>query len=255
MTRQQPMKIVKRPPGLRGFTLIELLVVVSIIALLVSILLPALGKAREQAKTVVCSSRLQQSGVGFAAYAADYGFLPCPGEWRDVNGDGTLDGFVVWQFHLQPYIPGGRGGRTYEIVHCPSVPLEIAGPQVPEGSSTYSFGMNILLNAKNSPTSEANLKMLRNPGRIRLPGEAILVADTIAKDRGVNWVHPYGAFTLMSENYPVSSYATQGEQDLRHNNKRACNTLYVDSHVSSGVLPYSDDISDPDGNPMAWRAD
>ena len=55
----------------RGFTLIELLVVVSIIALLVSILLPALGKAREQAKGVVCRTRLSQLGLGYHSYATE----------------------------------------------------------------------------------------------------------------------------------------------------------------------------------------
>jgi prepilin-type N-terminal cleavage/methylation domain-containing protein/prepilin-type processing-associated H-X9-DG protein len=55
-----------------GFTLIELLVVVSIIALLVSILMPALAKAREQAKKVVCSSAIHGMGNTFTQYAVDY---------------------------------------------------------------------------------------------------------------------------------------------------------------------------------------
>ncbi|MBN2210350.1 MAG: type II secretion system protein [Sedimentisphaerales bacterium] len=55
----------------RGFTLIELLVVVSIIALLVSILLPALNRAREQAKRTKCATQLHEIGVGIASYAAD----------------------------------------------------------------------------------------------------------------------------------------------------------------------------------------
>lgn len=56
----------------RGFTLIELLVVIAIIALLVGILLPALGKARESARNVVSLMNLQQCGVLQASYAADY---------------------------------------------------------------------------------------------------------------------------------------------------------------------------------------
>jgi prepilin-type N-terminal cleavage/methylation domain-containing protein/prepilin-type processing-associated H-X9-DG protein len=56
----------------RGFTLIELLVVVSIIALLVSILLPALNKAREQARRTICGSNFHHVGVINQLYAADF---------------------------------------------------------------------------------------------------------------------------------------------------------------------------------------
>ena len=55
-----------------GFTLIELLVVISIIALLISILMPALGKAREQAKRVVCASHLHQFALMASQYALDH---------------------------------------------------------------------------------------------------------------------------------------------------------------------------------------
>ena len=55
----------------RGFTLIELLVVVAIIALLVAILLPALAKAREQARCSRCLSNLKQRGTGITMYTFD----------------------------------------------------------------------------------------------------------------------------------------------------------------------------------------
>ena len=55
-----------------GFTLIELLVVVAIIALLISILLPSLARARDQAKKTACASNLHQMGIGFNTYATEY---------------------------------------------------------------------------------------------------------------------------------------------------------------------------------------
>jgi len=59
-----------------GFTLIELLVVVAIIALLISILLPSLSKARAQARTTVCASRISQLAKGMLIYTEDYGESP-----------------------------------------------------------------------------------------------------------------------------------------------------------------------------------
>ena len=55
-----------------GFTLIELLVVISIVALLIAILLPALGQARKAAYTSKCMSNLKQISIGFVMYMTDF---------------------------------------------------------------------------------------------------------------------------------------------------------------------------------------
>lgn len=71
-----------------GFTLVELLVVVGIISVLMAILLPALSRAREQARNVKCLSNLRQIGAAFAAYAVENKGYICPGEYYNPAASG-----------------------------------------------------------------------------------------------------------------------------------------------------------------------
>jgi prepilin-type N-terminal cleavage/methylation domain-containing protein/prepilin-type processing-associated H-X9-DG protein len=95
-----------------AFTLIELLVVIAIIALLMSILMPALSKAKDQAKAVLCRSNLRQIGLAAVLYADDNdNFVPRNGGY--------------WIRVFMPYL-GEEGQvsnyRLVKIYNCPSYP-------------------------------------------------------------------------------------------------------------------------------------
>src|SRR5687768_13784070 len=101
------------PSHRRGFTLVELLVVIGIIALLISILMPALSAARAQANQLSCSANLRSIGQIAHMYAGDNkGMIP-----RDYYYDGQyVGGHILWAEAFLPYVNKSYRDKTNKNV-------------------------------------------------------------------------------------------------------------------------------------------
>ena len=132
-----------------GIHLVELLVVIGIIALLISILLPSLGRPKQSANRIKCLSNLRQLGLGFQMYAtANRGRFP----FDAVTGQALYADWIFWQ---ETAVPGRKkadlqesmiaialGGARADLFRCPSEDYDIRMSIMDGGKYRYSYSMN-----------------------------------------------------------------------------------------------------------------
>jgi len=140
MSHFQPTRL---PLARRAFTLIELLVVVAIIAVLIAILLPSLGRAREKAKTAGCLANLKSISLAYVMYCNDVnnGHTSV----QDTKMAGT-----IWMFQVQNYLGGNNvRGLTHgsqvsgNVFFCPDASTSNPAGNIINGGGTSGFWGNV----------------------------------------------------------------------------------------------------------------
>ncbi len=154
------------PATRRGFTLLELLVVLTVLALLGSLLLPALARARDTARTSTCLSRLRQWGLGTHIYGVDCGgWLPADGAPNGLSTRNAWYADLPPSMGIAPYHEEGawrtnaRAPLGHPLWFCPS------NPRRSNGHLLFQFCLNRHLNGSGRDSRPRRLESFAEPSR------------------------------------------------------------------------------------------
>lgn len=203
------------------FTLIELLVVIAIIAILAAMLLPALNRARDRARTSTCMNNLKQAGAAAMLYAGDHNDYLVPSRY-EINGSGLCGG---WAFLIGPYCgvtpnseelsdPALRRG----IFQCPSFHYD--GPALSAYRGGFGYGHNRRMGQGFGAAENTSMPMTKT-GKVIMPSAKILMGDSVNLSSSDT--------TEYYELTPATSTTALGAIGNRHS--AGCNVLLVDGGV------------------------
>jgi prepilin-type N-terminal cleavage/methylation domain-containing protein/prepilin-type processing-associated H-X9-DG protein len=227
----------------KGFTLVELLVVIGIIALLISILLPALGSAQESARSISCLSQLRQVGMAASQYVlANKGYLPPSHYYSIANPQNNISYFDI----MDDVLPKQSAGKIWT---CPSA-LQGTTNQFP-----LTYGANRRAHVwfwVDKPVPPGQTDQLMRVTRIKRSSEVISLADA-SQASGVfttgGWLDfsdiDYVGFQSNADQ-PVRNlpgWAANSDNvgnnyhiRYRHGRNKQANVLFVDGHAETSKI-------------------
>ena len=211
-----------------AFTLLELLVVIALIAILASLLLPALSRSKDAVRRIKCVSNLHQFGLAAQMYWDEngsacfrYGGVATNGGqlywfgWIGVGAEGTRP-FDATPAALYPYLQG----RGVEL--CPSLNYALGRFKLKASGAAYGYGYNLHLSV---PATHTPLKI----SGVQRPLEIVLFADSAQ----VNTFQPPASRSnpMLEEFYYVSTNRNEATAHFRHTQRALA--VFGDGHVAA----------------------
>jgi prepilin-type N-terminal cleavage/methylation domain-containing protein/prepilin-type processing-associated H-X9-DG protein len=227
----------------KGFTLIELLVVISIIALLIALLLPALSNAKFAAETTLCTTRIRQMTMAVSGYNSDnkdyYPSLPY--DPNDLVGVPYSYAYGAWEPAVAPYVDyrnpptsGDYRTKAYPVMQCPSFVTGSYAGAYPHW--LYSFNWAL----QQTPTARFSISAgdaLPWGGGLEIPQRV----DNLRKPSKVNTFVDCGYYATMIhgpfiDTYAINGHPVPGIAGPNHAG-RGVGMTFVDGHASFYRVP------------------